>query len=207
MTALMVMTLGFFLGMRHATDADHVVAVTTIVTRQKELLSAALAGLLWGLGHSLTLLVVGAAVILFNLTIPERVGFGMELSVGAMLVGLGLVNVIGFRKGGSRDTVASSRRRGHPASLMIGVMHGLAGSAAVTLLIVAAVPDPAWAVAYLVVFGLGTIAGMMLVTVSIASTLRLAGARSETVSGRYGLAAGVVSVIFGLAYTYQVWAA
>ena len=206
MTALMVMTLGFFLGMRHATDADHVVAVTTIVTRQKELVPAALAGLLWGLGHSLTLLVVGAAVILFNLTIPERVGLGMELSVGAMLVGLGLLNVVGFRKGGSRDTAARSRR-GHPASLMIGVMHGLAGSAAVTLLIVAAVPDPAWAVAYLVVFGLGTIAGMMLVTVSIASTLRLAGGRSETVSGRYGLAAGVVSVIFGLAYTYQVWAA
>ena len=206
MTALMVMTLGFFLGMRHATDADHVVAVTTIVTRQKELLPAALAGLLWGLGHSLTLLVVGAAVILFNLTIPEQVGLGMELSVGAMLVGLGLLNVIGFRKGASRDTATRSRR-GHPASLMIGVMHGLAGSAAVTLLIVAAVPDPAWAVAYLVVFGLGTIAGMMLVTVSIASTLRLAGGRSETVSGRYGLAAGVVSVIFGLAYTYQVWAA
>ncbi len=205
MTALMVMTLGFFLGMRHATDADHVVAVTTIVTRQKELLPAALAGLLWGLGHSLTLLVVGAAVILFNLTIPEQVGLGMELSVGAMLVGLGLLNVIGFRKGASRDTATRSRR--HPASLMIGVMHGLAGSAAVTLLIVAAVPDPAWAVAYLVVFGLGTIAGMMLVTVSIASTLRLAGGRSETVSGRYGLAAGVVSVIFGLAYTYQAWAA
>jgi hypothetical protein len=205
MTALIVMTLGFFLGMRHATDADHVVAVTTILTRQKELLPAALAGLLWGLGHSLTLLVVGAAVILFNLTIPERVGLGMELSVGAMLVGLGLLNVIGFRKGASRDTAA--RSRSHPASLMIGVMHGLAGSAAVTVLIVAAVPDPAWAVAYLVVFGLGTIAGMMLVTVSIASTLRLAGGRSETVSGRYGLAAGVVSVIFGLAYTYQVWAA
>jgi high-affinity nickel permease len=91
-----VLALGFFLGMRHATDADHVVAVTTIVTRQREIVSAAVTGLLWGIGHTVTLVAVGAAIILFNLTIPNWIGVGMELSVGLMLVLLGLFNIAAF---------------------------------------------------------------------------------------------------------------
>lgn len=251
--ALVVVALGFFLGMRHATDADHVVAVTTIVSRQRDLSAAALTGLMWGVGHSVTVIAVGSAIVLFNLTIPAPVGLGMELSVGAMLVVLGLLNMAAFldfrpstwrRLAGSSQHVHShahshadyvhSHAHGHGpdahphaadrtpvASLdrrfggwrlyawvrpiVIGVVHGLAGSAAVTLLIVAAVRDPGWAVAYLVVFGLGTIAGMLLVTVSIASAVSLAGARSETLSRRVGFAAGLASVLFGFAFAYQVW--
>jgi high-affinity nickel-transport protein len=253
MDVLAVVAFGFFLGMRHATDADHVVAVTTIVTRQKDLLSAAMTGLLWGAGHSLTVILVGTLIILFNLTIPERVGLGMELSVGVMLVVLGVMNIasclrfrpsIWRRLAGSAGHVHShahshgdyvhSHPHGHEPDVhphsadqtpvaaldrrfgrwrvyrytrpvVIGIVHGLAGSASVALLVVAAVRQPRWAVAYLLFFGVGTIAGMMLVTVSIASAVRLAGGRSERISRGFGFAAGLASVVFGLVFAYQVW--
>src|SRR3979490_19988 len=94
-TLLSIMTLGFFLGMRHATDPDHVIAVTTIVSRQRSIRQAALIGILWGLGHTITILVVGSAIILFGLVIPPRVGLTMEFSVGLMLILLGILNLSG----------------------------------------------------------------------------------------------------------------
>ena len=92
-TLLSILLLGFFLGMRHATDSDHVVAVTTIVSRQRSLGSAALTGILWGIGHSLTLLVVGGAIIFFGIVIPERLGLSLEFCVALMLVLLGALNL------------------------------------------------------------------------------------------------------------------
>src|SRR3977135_3204965 len=93
-----ILVLGCFLGMRHATDADHVIAVSTIVSRERSIRHSALIGALWGLGHTLTILVVGAGIILFSLVISPRVGLTMELSVGAMLILLGLYNLAGFRR-------------------------------------------------------------------------------------------------------------
>jgi ABC-type nickel/cobalt efflux system permease component RcnA len=93
---LAIVTLGFFLGMRHATDPDHVVAVTTIVSRQRTVFQAAILGALWGVGHTITVLVVGSAIILFKLTIPARLGLSMELSVACMLVVLGSLNLSGL---------------------------------------------------------------------------------------------------------------
>src|SRR5580693_4560902 len=90
---LSILSLGFFLGMRHATDPDHVVAVTTIVSRQRSVRQAALIGVLWGVGHTITILVVGSAIILFGIKIPARVGLTMELSVGLMLILLGILNL------------------------------------------------------------------------------------------------------------------
>ena len=250
---LVVIALGFLLGMRHATDADHVIAVTTIVTRQREIAAAAATGLLWGVGHTLTVMAVGSAIILFNLVIPDRIGLGMELSVAVMLMVLGAFNVAAFlnlRPGTWRRLGSSpSRVHAHPHShgdyvhshphghapdvhphapdqtplasidrrfsrfwiyayarpIVVGVVHGLAGSAAVTLLVVAAVPDPRWAIAYLLVFGLGTIAGMMLITMSIASAFRLSGGRSEMVTRRLGLACGTASIVFGVSFAYRIW--
>src|ERR1700730_12459010 len=92
-TLFAIVLLGFFLGMRHATDPDHVIAVTTIVSRERTMRHAALIGALWGLGHTFTILVVGSAIILFNLTIPARLGLSMELSVGLMLILLGVLNL------------------------------------------------------------------------------------------------------------------
>jgi high-affinity nickel-transport protein len=251
-----VLALGFFLGTRHATDADHVVAVTTIVTRQRDLVAAAATGLLWGLGHTITIVAVGSAIILFNLAISPRVEMGMELSVGAMLVVLGLINVATFfdlRPGRWRRVEAGAGRKVHAHAhshgdyvhshrhghlpeqhphrpdqtplaaldrrlgrlglylrlrpLIVGVVHGLAGSAAVTFLVVAAVREPRWAIAYLVVFGLGTMAGMMVITVAIASAFRLATHGSESVSRRLGLVFGVVSILFGVSFAYEIWSA
>jgi high-affinity nickel permease len=93
---LSILAVGFFLGMRHATDPDHVIAVTTIVSNQRNNLRAALIGAFWGVGHTVTIFVVGAGIILFNLVIPVRVGLSMELSVAVMLIVLGLMNVAGF---------------------------------------------------------------------------------------------------------------
>src|SRR6202163_3095590 len=97
-TLLSIIALGFFLGMRHATDPDHVIAVTTIVSRQRSIRHAALIGILWGLGHTITILAVGSAIILFGLVIPPRVGLTMEFSVGLMLVLLGVLNLSGMMR-------------------------------------------------------------------------------------------------------------
>src|ERR1700691_5125412 len=93
-----IIALGFFLGMRHATDPDHVIAVTTIGSRQRGIRPAALIGVLWGLGHTITIFLVGSAIILFGVVIPPKLGLTMELSVGLMLILLGILNLTGFTR-------------------------------------------------------------------------------------------------------------
>ena len=95
LSLLAILILSFLLGMRHATDPDHVVAITTIVTRQRGIAKAGLIGILWGLGHTFTIFVVGTMIILFQVTIPPRVGLSMELTVAAMLILLGVLNLTG----------------------------------------------------------------------------------------------------------------
>jgi high-affinity nickel-transport protein len=248
-----IIALGFFLGMRHATDPDHVIAITTIITRQHKIARAALTGIVWGIGHTLTIFVVGAAIILFGLVIPPRIGLSMELSVGLMLVVLGLMNLSSFLRavpgklgqpGGESRIVHShahshgeyvhSHPHGHSPDihphapddtplarldrllaklslyqqarpLVVGVVHGLAGSAAVALLVLTTIRDSRWAIAYLLVFGVGTIAGMMLITMSLASTFRFLGSVRESFSRRLGVASGLISLAFGLALAYQIF--
>src|SRR5207237_604533 len=95
-TAIIGGAIGFFLGMRHATDPDHVIAVTTIVSQQRSTKRAAVIGALWGLGHTVTIFAVGTAIILFKLVIPVWLGLSMELCVGLMLIALGVWNLVGF---------------------------------------------------------------------------------------------------------------
>src|ERR1700688_2382761 len=97
-SGLAILAIGFFLGMRHATDPDHVIAVSTIVSRERSIAKAAFIGVLWGLGHTLTILAVGAAIVLFGLAIPARVGLTMEFCVGLMLILLGVLNLTGAMK-------------------------------------------------------------------------------------------------------------
>ena len=161
---LSVLALGFLLGMRHATDPDHVVAVTTIVSQQRSLARAARTGVLWGIGHTTTILIAGGAIVVLKLQlaqIPPRVGLSLEMAVAVMLIVLGLLTLAGDDRRVSQSTARP---------ITIGFVHGLAGSAAVaTLPQMALIPDPWWAVGYLALFGIGTIAGMMLVTASIAA--------------------------------------
>ena len=97
-TLLSIIVLGFFLGMRHATDPDHVIAIATIVSRQRSIRQAAVIGILWGLGHTITILIVGSSIILFGLVIPPRIGLSMEFSVGLMLILLGVLNLSGMMR-------------------------------------------------------------------------------------------------------------
>jgi high-affinity nickel permease len=228
LNVITVATLGFLLGMRHATDADHVIAVSTIVSRQRGIRSAGLIGILWGFGHSLTILSVGAAIILFNVTISPRVGLAMELAVGVMLVVLGALNLTGGMQWAAVRCASNDSRRlqvhpdnGHQAPalqnlreriglyealrpLIVGIVHGLAGSAAVALLVLATIRNPLWAVAYLLVFGVGTIAGMMLMTIAIGVPLSLAGERHAQFGGKAAAACGLISVAFGFVLTYRI---
>src|SRR5271155_2217036 len=254
---LSILAVGFFLGMRHATDPDHVIAVTTIVSNQRSSMRAALIGAFWGVGHTVTIFVVGAGIILFNLVIPVRVGLSMELSVAVMLIILGLANVAGFlRSMPAESTPAGSipaheeaevvhthahshgghihshphthLPESHPHSpdhtpltwldhafgriglyqylrpFVVGVVHGLAGSAAVALLVLTTIRNVHWAVAYLLIFGVGTIAGMMLITMSLASAFTMVGKGREKFSRRLALASGLLSLGFGLFVAYEI---
>ena len=181
--------LGALLGLRHATDADHVVAVTTIVARQRSWLQAARIGAVWGVGHSLTLLLLGGAIIFFRIVIPPRVGLALEFGVALMLIGLGYANL---RRGDAPREPSLHR------PFWIGVVHGLAGSAAVALLVLSTIRAPLAATAYLLMFGLGTILGMMVVTLLLAAPTVVAGARAARMQGGVRLAAGALSIVFGL---------
>jgi hypothetical protein len=196
---LSILALGFVLGMRHATDPDHVVAVTTIVAQQRSLARAARTGVLWGIGHTATILLVGGAIVALKLqlsTIPVRVGLSLELAVAVMLIVLGLLTLAGDDRRVSESTARP---------MTIGFVHGLAGSAAVaTLPQVALIPSPLWAVAYLAVFGVGTIAGMMLVTVSIAAPSLIATRRFAGMNRTLRIASGVASIGFGLFLVHRI---
>ena len=268
--AASLLLLGFLLGVRHATDADHVVAVATIVSRQRALRGSALIGAAWGVGHTLTILAVGVAVILFGIVIPPRLGLAMELAVGLMLVALGVLTLTGVGRvireaatpyaggvlaggrGGHRHArdpagpgphghahvhgdYVHSHTHGHDSGggdhghredqtplarldrglgraalyrwlrpLLVGVVHGLAGSAAVTLVVLTVVPEPAWAVAYLLLFGAGTVAGMMLVTVALAAPFALTSAKLPRLNFRLRVASGLLSFAFGLFLVYEI---
>ena len=200
LTALLgVVVLGFLLGMRHATDPDHVVAVTTIVSQQKSLFRAARTGVLWGIGHTATILLVGGAIIVLKVrlsSIPPRMGLSLEFAVAVMLIVLGLLTLAG----GERRVADSTAR-----PLTVGFVHGLAGSAAVaTLPQVALIPNPMWALAYLGVFGIGTIAGMLLITVSIAAPSLLATNRFAGLNRTLRVASGLASIAFGLFLVHRI---
>lgn len=166
MDPLALLGLGLLLGLRHAADPDHVVAVTAIAARTRRVLPATLLGIVWGLGHTLTLFGVGAGIVLFNWVVPPRVGLAMEFCVALALVVVGLVNLRRGRPGSGLAGDAGRPPAGR--AFAVGLVHGLAGSAAVALLVLATVRDPRWACAYLLVFGLGTLAGMTLITTGFA---------------------------------------
>jgi high-affinity nickel-transport protein len=190
LSAISVAVLGFLLGIRHAVDPDHVVAVGTIATRHPTFRHAATIGALWGVGHTVTIMAVGGTIIVLRVAISPRVGLAMEFAVAMMLITLGLMNVASARRA---DAPAPSAAR----PLAVGMVHGLAGSAAVALLVLATVSDSLWAFAYLCLFGLGTIVGMVLVTAVIALPASFAVARVATARRWLTLASGVVSLAFG----------
>jgi nickel/cobalt exporter len=226
--------LGLILGMRHSTDADHVVAISTIVSKQRSIRNAAFIGSVWGIGHTLTIFIVGSLIILFGVEIPPRLGLSMEFSVAVMLILLGLLNLSGvMQKTTARFTPAIAAPENIPAPdrkeastkaverllessigrfgiyqclrpLAIGLVHGLAGSAAVALLVLSTIHSPVWATAYLLIFGAGTMIGMMCMTAAIAIPLTFAGDRFAKLSSYLGTASGMASLCFGSFLVYQL---
>ena len=233
--------LGFVLGLQHATDADHLVAVATIVSRERRFADGALVGAFWGLGHMLTLGTAGAIVVALGVHVPARLETGLELVVAAMLVTLGVLRLRAVAR--DHDTVprehlladhdhdgaevvhshahhhgpaAHAHPHVHPSrrllealgdgrrgmigrAVAVGAVHGMAGSAAVTLLVLATLPSMSAAVTYLALFGAGTLLGMTALTAVLAYPIALA-MRARRARRVLATAAGLASIVFGLYY-------
>jgi ABC-type nickel/cobalt efflux system permease component RcnA len=231
---LFVTGLGLILGMRHSTDADHVVAVSTIVSKQRSIRGAAFIGSIWGLGHTITIFIVGSLIILFGVEIPPRLGLSMEFSVAIMLILLGALNLSGIMQkmtsyltpliagqtgtldSAPANSVKSKMEKWLDSSigqfglyqcvrpLIIGLVHGLAGSAAVALLVLSTIHNPVWATVYLLIFGAGTTIGMMCMTAAIAVPFAFGGHRVTRLSHYFGVASGMASLCFGSFLVYQL---
>jgi high-affinity nickel-transport protein len=192
MTAIL---LGLLLGMRHALDADHVVAVTTIVTRERSLAKAARVGAWWGLGHSATIFIVGGVIVAFRLAVAPRVALAFEFVVALMLIALGVMNLWRARGEAAAPTLPP---------LVIGLVHGLAGSAAIALLVLAGLSSAFDGLVYLGVFGLGTMLGMTAVTAAIAVPALAATHRVANMRRYLRLGAGALSLVFGLMLAHEI---
>jgi ABC-type nickel/cobalt efflux system permease component RcnA len=216
--------LGFLLGARHALDADHLVAVSTILARAPDFRRSGLIGLYWGVGHTAVLLAVGLAVIALQVTIPASVAQGFEAGVGIMLIVLGgALAVTLYREhwhlhahahDGVRHLHLHSHRRsgnhdhrhgwsGSLCPVLVGMVHGLAGSAAVMLVVLPTVRTPWEGIAYIFVFGLGSILGMAVLGLLMSGPFVLSVSRGRWLQiGVQGLAS-VASIGFGLALLFR----
>lgn len=221
---------GFLIGLRHATDADHLAAVGTIVAERKSVWSSALIGGVWGLGHTISLVAVGVFVLLLDFRISENTERILEFCVGVMLLFLGL-NVLRKIAAGGRlhfhahehgarahahphvhehETAAAADAPGthhglefSPRALLIGMVHGLAGSGGLMLLVLPTIESKAVGLLYILIFGLGSIGGMMLMSFLVGLPFHLTAARFDLYNRLLQAAAGLVSVFFGLAIIYE----
>ena len=223
-TALLsILALGFILGIKHTAEPDHVIAVSTIAESQSKKLSrSSLAGVFWGIGHTFTLLLVGMLVILLKVEIPEKWAMSLEFMVGIMLVYLGVSSILSLKKmrptPHKHNEMAEAHFHLHPVipnsmhihknvsywkSMLIGIVHGLAGSAAMVVLTMSTV-ETAWqGVLYMLVFGLGTIAGMLLATTLIGIPFVLS-AKKDSINSWLTSLTGSVSALFGMYYMYNL---
>ncbi|MDB4973875.1 MAG: Nickel transporter UreH [Myxococcaceae bacterium] len=160
--------LGLLLGIRHAADADHVATIATVVVGRTNLLGALRTAVLWGVGHTFTFFAVGLAIVLFKLRIPEELDLAVEFLIGLSLVLLGTAQL---RRAAHNTQSEEQPHAARPFAL--GSLHGLAGSAAVALLALAAIEHEGQALLYLGLFGLGTVCGMALITLALAWSFRL----------------------------------
>ncbi len=226
--SLSVLSLGFVLGLKHALDADHLVAVSTIVSERRGFWSSSLVGALWGLGHTASLLAVGLIVIAFHFTIPEKIAQAMEFSVAAMLVILGANVLWKIRRGATfhvhthehqhrlhihphLHATAPGPAHEHPEHhaklgkkpFLIGMVHGMAGSAALMLIVLATIQSKMLALVYIAIFGIGSVGGMFLMSALIGLPFAMT-AHHARLHSAIRLTAGLISLGFGLFLAYQI---
>jgi sulfite exporter TauE/SafE len=222
LSVILLLAFGFALGLKHATEADHLAAVSTIVSRRKSLWSSALVGGIWGLGHTISLLICGFLVLFLNFQISERTEKVLEFFVGIMLILLGM-NVLRKLIWGARvhihthahgglahahlhmhdDKKADEPETHHgfdfgPRALLVGMVHGLAGSAALMLLVVPVIESKIVGMLYLLIFGIGSIGGMMLMSFLVGMPVHLTASRFNRFNRVLQTAAGLISAGIGL---------
>jgi len=219
--------LGLILGIKHALDADHLIAVSTIVSEHKSIKWASLIGAFWGLGHTVTLFIVGLVVIGLRLTIPPRVALGLEFLVSVMLVILGAgilwrafsaesVHLHAHNHSPEihahfhlHESTEEDHGHAHPFRSMrkpfvVGMVHGLAGSAALMLLVLTTIPSPLAGLAYILIFGAGSVGGMLILSSMVGIPFILTARRFTLVNRWMRLLAGVASVAFGLFLAWEI---
>ena len=223
-----VLAFGFVLGLKHAVEADHLAAISTIVSERRSVLSSVVVGCLWGVGHTISLLVAGAAVILLHVRIGERTALALEFCVGLMLVALGVNALRKLARGGHLHLHAhrhGGREHVHPhvhgrepetdphthhglrpgmRPLVIGMIHGLAGSAALMLLVLSTISQPLVGLLYIAVFGVGSIGGMMIMSALVGLPLYLTATRFRRANLMMRGLAGLFSLSFGLFMVYEI---
>jgi sulfite exporter TauE/SafE len=226
LSVIAVLTGGLLLGLQHALDADHLAAVSTIVSERKSLISASIVGGLWGIGHTVSLLVAGLAVILLHVQITDRVAGVLEFGVALMLIGLGINALLRLR----RSTLHwhthkhGAHAHSHPhfhepgcelaepthhqlkvglRPLVVGLVHGLAGSAALMLMVLSTVSSPIVGLAYILIFGLGSIGGMMIMSSLFSLPFHITANRFTRANFAVRLLAGCFSLGFGLFLAYH----
>jgi hypothetical protein len=196
--------VGFVLGMRHALEPDHLTAVCTLVSVRGGARRGLWLGACWGIGHSLSLLAVGMLLALLQAHLPARVADAFELAVAAMLIALGVRAI-----GRPFDGASGARAHAHPhprlgaRSLFIGVVHGLAGSGALTTLVLAELPSTAARLGYIALFGCGSMLGMALLSGLAGWPLARRG-RSRRVATSLAMVTGGISIAFGLVWGVNV---
>jgi ABC-type nickel/cobalt efflux system permease component RcnA len=233
LSAFALWGLGLVFGLKHATEADHIVAVSAIVSEQRNLLRSALVGALWGIGHTASLIFVGIIVLALRVAVPERVASWLEFGVALMIIALGASALLrGARRRRSDVHLHQHKHDGishihihfheheaqhtepvaahsHAVSrigfkpLLVGAMHGLAGSAALTLLVLTQINSTALGLFYLAVFGIGSIAGMLLMSGLIGLPFWLSARKFNGVHEGMHTVAGALSIVFGLWYAYE----
>ena len=201
-----VLALGCLLGMQHAMDPDHVVAVSTLVSRENTAKRALRIGAMWGLGHSLMVLLIGVLMIVGRVMISSRVSAAFEFGVAAMLVLLGVLNLRRTRK---IEAAMPAHAHDQPQhfllrSMMVGIVHGLAGSAAVALVVLTSIHDAQLALLYLALFAVGTIVGMTALTTLFSVSIAAAMKRFATLDGLLPRITGVLSIVCGLCVAYRI---
>lgn len=224
-----VFLFGVLMGLRHAFEADHLAAVASLATRSRSLKSGLLQGTAWGLGHTLTLLLAGGTCLLLGRAMPQGWATGLELLVGIMLLVLGLdvlwrirrqhvhVHVHGHGDGTRHwhahphapETTHDGHEHRHPhrlpaRALVVGLVHGLAGSAALLLLTLQTVPSPWLGLGYIALFGAGSMLGMAVLSAVIMVPLRAASHLVARLQRGLEALVGAATVVIGLKVVYQI---
>lgn len=205
MTGLSVLLLGLGLGLRHATDADHIVVISAMLQREPGPRRAAKVAALWGIGHTVAFLAVGVGVVALGLRLPPTFDRYAAMLVAAMLILLGGWHL---RRSFSKSTEEPSKAAEHAMTarpVAIGLVHGLAGSAGIALIAATTIDSRLWAAIYLMLFGLGTIVGMVILTMLLSWPLTWTIRQNGRAPRVLGGIAALCSVLLGLYFVYEAF--